>query len=62
MLPGVSPDEQVLEELVHLARALASRLGAIVQDEYGQELDAERLTQLRRAVAATIDPGDGAGA
>jgi hypothetical protein len=42
-----------------LSRALASRLGAVVQDEYGQDLDAERLTQLRRAIAASSNPGDG---
>jgi len=53
VLPGARPDEQVLEELVQLARLVAGRLGAVVQDEYGQELDAERLTQLRRAVAAS---------
>jgi hypothetical protein len=60
VLPGPRPDPELLEGLVMLARALAARLGATVQDEYGQELDAERLTQLRRAVATPS--GDGAGA
>ncbi|MEY2853250.1 MAG: hypothetical protein RL030_382 [Pseudomonadota bacterium] len=59
VLPGALPDEQLLEGLVRLSRALASRLGAVVQDEYGQDLDAERLTQLRRAIAASSNPGDG---
>jgi cell division protein ZipA len=59
VLPGALPDEELLEGLVRLSRALAARLGAVVQDEYGQELDAERLTQLRRAIAAASRPGDG---
>lgn len=62
VLPGPRPDVELLEGLVSLARALALRLDGIVQDEYGQELDAERLAQLRRAVASSPEPGDGAGA
>ncbi len=61
VLPGALPDEELLEGLVRLSRALAARLGAVVQDEYGQELDAERLTQLRRAIAAASRSGDGDG-
>jgi cell division protein ZipA len=59
VLPGALPDEELLEGLVRLSRVLATRLGAVVQDEYGQELDAERLTQLRRAIAASSRSGDG---
>ena len=50
VLPGPLAGELMLDGLVQLARQLASRLGAVVQDEHGQELDAERLNQLRRAV------------
>ncbi len=41
----------MLEELVTLARALAHRLGAVVQDAQGQDLDGVRLTQLQRSLA-----------
>jgi cell division protein ZipA len=61
VLPGPRPAEQMLEGLVQLARQLAGRLGGIVQDEHGKELDSERLVQLRRVVA-DIENGDGAGA
>jgi FtsZ-interacting cell division protein ZipA len=52
VLPGPLAGELMLDGLVQLARQLASRLGAVVQDEHGQELDAERLNQLRRAVVS----------
>ncbi len=61
VLPGPRAPEQMLDGLVQLARQLANRLGGSVQDEHGRELDAERLSQLRRAVVA-IEGGDGAGA
>lgn len=60
VIPGPRPGPQMLEGLVQLARMLAGRLGGTVQDEHGQELDAERLTQLRRAVASLDEHGDGA--
>ncbi|MGC4027772.1 MAG: cell division protein ZipA C-terminal FtsZ-binding domain-containing protein [Steroidobacteraceae bacterium] len=61
VLPGPQPAARMLDGLVQLARQLASRLGGVVQDEHGRELDAERLAQLRQAVAA-IENGDGADA
>lgn len=60
VIPGPRPGAQMLEGLVQLARTLAGRLGGIVQDEHGQDLDAERLTQLRRTVASFDEHGDGA--
>lgn len=60
VIPGPRPAAQMLEGLVQLARSLAGRLGGIVQDEHGQDLDAERLTQLRRTVASFEEHGDGA--
>jgi cell division protein ZipA len=61
VLPGVLPDAQMLEELVVLARRIATRLAVTVQDDQGMPLDAERLNQLRRSVAAGASTdGDGA--
>jgi cell division protein ZipA len=50
VLPGPVAAEQMLDGLVTLARQLAGKIEAAVQDERGQELDAERLTQLRRSL------------
>ncbi len=50
VLPGPVPAEQILDDLIDLARMLAGRLNAHVQDEHGQTLDATRIAELRRAV------------
>ena len=50
VLPGPMPPEQMLEGLVQLARTLAQRLGAVVHDSSGQELDDALLATLRQSV------------
>ncbi len=50
VLPGALPPARMLEELVTLARNLAHRLSAVVQDEHGADLDGVRLTQIRRSL------------
>lgn len=50
VLPGALPPAGMLDELVTLARSLAQRLSATVQDEQGAELDAQRLAELRRSL------------
>jgi FtsZ-interacting cell division protein ZipA len=61
ILPGAQSPPQMLEGLVRIARGIAARNGAVVQDEQGASLDAERLTQLRRSVQAYADAaGNGA--
>jgi hypothetical protein len=50
VLPGPLPPEQMLEGLVQLARTLAQRLGAVVHDSSGQELDEVLLAALRQSV------------
>lgn len=50
VLPGPLPAVRMLEELVATARAVAHRLGAVVQDENGEDLDGLRLTELRRSL------------
>jgi FtsZ-interacting cell division protein ZipA len=50
VLPGPEPGSEMVEGLVLVARGLAERLGAVVQDDVGLALTAERLTQLRRSV------------
>jgi cell division protein ZipA len=50
VLPGPLPPVRMLEELVATARSVAHRLGAIVQDEKGGNLDGQRLIELRRAL------------
>jgi cell division protein ZipA len=50
VLPGPLSGYAMVEGLVSLARDLADRLGAVVQDDVGVTLSAERLTQLRRSV------------
>jgi cell division protein ZipA len=60
VLPGELPPVRMLEELVALARSLAHRLSAIVQDEHGAELDGERLAVMRRSLPEDGRPaGDG---
>ena len=51
VLPGVLPPERMLDELVGVARALAHRLGALVQDSDRQDLDGVRLTRLQQSLA-----------
>jgi len=58
ILPGPQPAMQMLDGLIRVARDIAGRNGATVQDEQGAVLDAERLTQLRRSVQAYADAGD----
>ncbi len=59
VLPGPQPGVVIVEGLVLLARDLAQRLGAVVQDDVGVALSAERLTQLRRSVQEEpSDTGD----
>lgn len=50
VIPGPEPGSSMVDGLVMLARDLADRLGAVVQDDLGLALNAERLTQLRRSV------------
>jgi cell division protein ZipA len=60
ILPGALPPLRTLDELVELARGLAHRLSAVVQDEYGADLDGVRLTQLRQSLQqAAGSAGDG---
>jgi hypothetical protein len=51
VLPGPLPPLRMLDELTGLARMLAQRLGAVVQDADGQDLDGVRLTQLQQSLA-----------
>lgn len=55
VLPGPLPSARMLGELVATARSIATRLGAVVQDEKGADLDGLRLTEMRRSL-----PPDGA--
>jgi cell division protein ZipA len=50
VLPGPFPPQKMLEELVGLARALAPRLGAVVQDANGEDLDGARFMQLQQSL------------
>jgi len=50
VLPGPLPPVRMLEELVATARSVAHRLGAIVEDEHGEDLDGQRLAELRRSL------------
>jgi hypothetical protein len=59
VLPGALPPVRMLEELVAVARGLAHRLSAIVQDESGADLDGMRLSQMRRSLPEESKPGDG---
>jgi cell division protein ZipA len=52
VLPGPLPPVRMLEELVATARSMAHRLGAVVQDEQGADLDGQRLLQLRQSLPA----------
>jgi cell division protein ZipA len=50
VLPGVLPEREVFEELVHAARQLAERLNGMVADQHGEELTAARITRLRQSL------------
>jgi FtsZ-interacting cell division protein ZipA len=58
ILPGPRAATVMLEGLVRVARDVASRIEAVVQDEQGAPLDAERLTQLRRSVQGYAETGE----
>lgn len=60
ILPGPLPPAQMLDGLVQLARDIATRVGAVVQDEQGAALNAEKLTQMRRSVLAHAEAQGGA--
>lgn len=57
VLPGALPPVRMLEELVALARGLAWRMGAVVQDDHGEELDGERLVKLRQSLPDAAEHG-----
>jgi FtsZ-interacting cell division protein ZipA len=59
VLPGPLPAVRMLEELVATSRAVAHRLGAVVQDENGDDLDGLRLTELRRSLPDARGPDAG---
>jgi cell division protein ZipA len=59
VLPGPLPPVRMLEELVATARSVAHRLGAIVEDEQGADLDGRRLAELRRSLPQGGGPGGG---
>jgi FtsZ-interacting cell division protein ZipA len=50
ILPGPVAAVQMFDALVQLARAVASRTGAVVQDEHGALLEGQRLAQLRSSL------------
>jgi cell division protein ZipA len=50
ILPGPVEATRMLDDLVELARAIAGRVGAVVQDEQGALLAGERLAQLKRSL------------
>jgi cell division protein ZipA len=54
VLPGVLPPEGMLDELVGVARALAQRLGAVVQDSDRQDLDGAGLARLKQSLADEV--------
>lgn len=50
VLPGVLPEREVFEELVHAARQLADRLDGLITDQHGEELTAARVARLRQSL------------
>jgi FtsZ-interacting cell division protein ZipA len=50
VLPGALPPAGMLDELVAVARNVAQRLSAVVQDEKGAYLDSAKLGELRRSL------------
>jgi FtsZ-interacting cell division protein ZipA len=57
VLPGAMEPVRMLEELVSTARAVSWRLGAVVQDDQGAELDGDRLVKLRQSLPEAAEPG-----
>jgi len=55
ILPGPVPAMQMLDDLLQLARTVAGRVGAVVQDEQGALLEGERLARLKRSLAPPTD-------
>ena len=58
VLPGPLSAQQAFEELLSVARSLASRLGGHVQDDRGVPLVAQRISRLREDMVA-FDRGSG---
>ena len=52
VLPGVLPEREVFDELVHAARALAERLEGSITDQHGDELTPQRIARLRQSLEA----------
>jgi cell division protein ZipA len=52
VLPGPLAPTQALDELLEAARAIAGRLGGVLQDDRGAALSVARVEQLRAEVAA----------
>jgi cell division protein ZipA len=50
ILPGPVAAVQMFDALVQLARSVAGRTGAVVQDEHGALLEGQRLAQLRNSL------------
>jgi FtsZ-interacting cell division protein ZipA len=57
ILPGPVESTRMLDDLVELSRAVAGRVGAVVQDEQGELLAGERLAQLKRSLAPPAQDG-----
>jgi cell division protein ZipA len=51
VLPGPLPGHAALDELITTARALAERLGGVLQDDRGAPLSLQRVAHLRDEVA-----------
>lgn len=56
VLPGPFPPVGMLNQLVTVARGLAQRLDAVVQDEQGAEFDAARFAALRHSLPGEKAP------
>lgn len=57
ILPGPVPPEAMLDGLVDVARTLARRFDALVQDDQGAALDAARLQALRDSLDGSAGAG-----
>jgi FtsZ-interacting cell division protein ZipA len=61
VLPGPLPDTVTFEELVAVARQVAARLGADLQDSRGAPLTSTRVMDLRATFVATDAPATAGG-
>jgi cell division protein ZipA len=61
VLPGVVPEREIFEELVHAARQLAERLDGLITDQHGEELTTERIARLRQSLENSVAPSPRAG-